>query len=88
MTLNCYNGQTKSLRIRLHSNLGHRAIYLKVNLTLYVPARHICDAVPKFDFNSREDHQKISYERHDYESVDEKSIFHAMSRKIMKKIRL
>ena len=28
-----------------------------------------------FDFNLRRDHQKISYERRDYESVDEKSIF-------------
>ena len=29
-----------------------------------------------FDFNFRSDHQKkISYERRDYESVDEKSIY-------------
>ena len=27
-----------------------------------------------FDFNLRRDHQKISYERRDYESVDEKSL--------------
>ena len=26
------------------------------------------------DFNLRRDHQKISYERRDYESVDEKSL--------------
>ena len=28
-----------------------------------------------FDFNLRRDHQKNSYERLDYESVDEKSLF-------------
>ena len=28
----------------------------------------------KFDFNLRSDHKKIYYERHDYESVDEKSL--------------
>ena len=28
----------------------------------------------KFDFNLRRDHQKFSYERRDYESVDEKSL--------------
>ena len=27
-----------------------------------------------FDFNLRRDHQKNSYERRDYESVDEKSL--------------
>ena len=27
-----------------------------------------------FDFNFRRDHQKISYERRDYESVEEKSL--------------
>ena len=27
-----------------------------------------------FDFNLRRDHQKISFERRDYESVDEKSL--------------
>ena len=27
-----------------------------------------------FDFNLRRDNQKISYERRDYESVDEKSL--------------
>ena len=27
-----------------------------------------------FDFNLRRDHQKIPYERHDYELVDEKSL--------------
>ena len=32
-------------------------------------ARKICDAVPKFEF------KKISYERRDYESVDEKSSY-------------
>ena len=38
-----------------------------------------------FDFNLRRDHQKISFERRDYESVDEKSLSYAMSRKTMKK---
>ena len=28
-----------------------------------------------FDFKIRMDHQKISYERRDYESVDEKRLF-------------
>ena len=27
-----------------------------------------------FDFKIRRDHENISYERHDYESVDEKSL--------------
>ena len=27
-----------------------------------------------FDFNLRRDYQKVSYERRDYESVDEKSL--------------
>ena len=27
-----------------------------------------------FDFNLRKDHQKKFYERHDYESADEKSL--------------
>ena len=37
-----------------------------------------------FDFNSRRDHQKNSFERRDYESVDEKSLSYAMSRKTTK----
>ena len=42
-----------------------------------------------FDLNLRRDHQKISFERRDYESVDEKSLSYAMSRKTMeKKIRM
>ena len=28
-----------------------------------------------YDFNLRRDHQKISYERRAYESVDEKSLY-------------
>ena len=39
-----------------------------------------------FNSISRRDHQIISYERRDYESVDEKSLFYAMSRKRRKKI--
>ena len=38
-----------------------------------------------FDSNIRRDHQKISYERRDYESVEEKSLSQAMSRKTMNK---
>ena len=39
-----------------------------------------------FDFNFRRDHQKKnSIERRDYESVDEKSLSYAMSRKTTKK---
>ena len=30
--------------------------------------------IRNFDFNLRMNHQKISYERHDNESVDEKSL--------------
>ena len=37
------------------------------------------------DFNLRRDHQKTFYERRDYESVDEKSLSQAMSRKNTKK---
>ena len=44
-------------------------------LTLYCLARHLYDAVPKcYFFNLRRDHKKNSYERRDYESVDEKSL--------------
>ena len=34
-----------------------------------------------FHFNLRRDHQKISYERRDYDSVDEKRLSQATSRK-------
>ena len=37
------------------------------------------------NFNLRRDHQKISYERRDYESVDKKRLSWAMSRKTTKK---
>ena len=38
-----------------------------------------------FDFNLRRDNQKISYERCDYESVDEKSLSYAVSKNDGKK---
>ena len=44
----------------------------KFVLTFYSQARHIRNALPKFDF--RRDHQKKSYERREYQSVDEKSL--------------
>ena len=56
-------------------------------LTLYCLACHIYDTFSQnFDFNLRRDHQKKkkkknSYERRDYESVDEKSLSLIMSRK-------
>ena len=34
-----------------------------------------------FDFNLKRDHQKISYKRRAYESVDEKKLSYAMSQK-------
>ena len=37
------------------------------------------------DFNLRRDHQKISYERRDYDSVDEKNLSWAMPRKTKNK---
>ena len=43
-------------------------------LTLYCLAQHICDTVSKFRFQFKKDHQKIPFERRDYESVDEKSL--------------
>ena len=39
----------------------------------------------KIDFNLRRDHKKIYYDRHDYESVDEKSLCISMSQKRRKK---
>ena len=39
-----------------------------------------------FDFKIRRDHQINSYERRDYESVDEKSLSGAMSKKTKKKL--
>ena len=41
--------------------------------------------VKNFDFNLRSIIKKVSYGRHDYESVDDKSISLAMSRKTKKK---
>ena len=38
----------------------------------------------KLDFNLRRDHQKISYERPDYESLDEKNLSLTKSRKLTK----
>ena len=38
-----------------------------------------------FDFNLRKDHQKISYERRNYVSVDDKSLSSALSGKTTKK---
>ena len=35
---------------------------------------HMASFSKTFDFNFRRDHQKNSYERRDYESVDEKSL--------------
>ena len=44
-----------------------------------------CTIWQNFDSNIRRDHQKISYERRDYESVEEKSLSQAMSRKTTNK---
>ena len=41
----------------------------------------------KFDFILRRNHKQISYERRDYESVDNSSLSIAMSRKTTKKNR-
>ena len=42
--------------------------------TLYSLACHIWHVQPKFRFQfKKESSKKVSYERHDYESVDEKS---------------
>ena len=49
----------------------------------------LCDEFVKycknFDFKIRRDHQKISYEHRDYESVDEKYLSQTMCRKTKKK---
>ena len=50
-------------------------IYVQ-NLTHYLSSSYLWD-VPlgqNFDFNLWRDHEKISYERRDYETVDEKSL--------------
>ena len=39
-----------------------------------------------FDFKIRRDHEKNSYDRRAYESVDDGSLSRAISRKFMKKI--
>ena len=44
-----------------------------------------CTNWQNFDSEIRRDHQKISYERRDYVSVEKKSLSQAMSRKTMKK---
>ena len=51
----------------------------KISLTQFYPA------LPIGNVNLIRDHQKISYKRCDYESVDEKSLSYAMSRKTTKK---
>ena len=43
-------------------------------LTHYCLTGTFLPTLPKFDFILRRDHQKISYERCAYESVDEKSL--------------
>ena len=54
---------------------------------IYPPSVDIRQRLPKnFDFNLRRDYQNISYKRRAYESVDEKSLSLAMSRKTTKKI--
>ena len=35
---------------------------------------YMARSAKNFDFNLRKDHNKISYERRDFESVDEKSL--------------
>ena len=59
---------------------------LQICLTLFLLACPYIGPLSKnFDFNLRRDHKKKSYERHDYESVDEKSLSWAMFRKTIKK---
>ena len=43
-------------------------------LTFYCLERQYATQWQNFDFNFRSDHQNNSYERRDYESVDEKSL--------------
>ena len=47
----------------------------KPTLTLLCPGRHKCSLSPKFQFYFKKgSSKKISYERREYESVDEKSL--------------
>ena len=63
---------------KTHFNIGNRTIG-SLRLT------HMASVSKSFDFNLRRIIKKISYERRDYESVDEKSLSSAMSRKSTKK---
>ena len=71
------------MQIQLTIFGGHRVLKGIGMLTLYCLSRHICDAVPKFVF--KKGSSKKSHERRDYESVDEKSLSLAMTRKTTKK---
>ena len=45
--------------------------------------------IKKFDdFNLRRDHQKISYERHDYEFIDKKAYLGLCPEKLWKEFRM
>ena len=46
---------------------------------------HWCTYCQNFDSKIRRDHQKISYERRVYESVDDRSLSYAISLKPTKK---
>ena len=46
---------------------------------------HMASLSKNFDFNLRRDHQKISYERRDYESVDERAYLRLCPEKLRKR---
>ena len=48
--------------------------FISYILTLYAPVWRIRHILPKFRFKKKKGSSKKSYERRDYESVDEKSL--------------
>ena len=63
----------------------HSQIILFPYTSLLPSAANMRRSAKILNFNLRRDHQKISYERRDYESVDKKRLSWAMSRKTTKK---
>ena len=76
----------KSTRKRIQAVKGQRKLKVTNLFNPFPPSVrvHMASLSKNFDFNLRRDHQKISYDRRDYESVDEKSQSLAMSRKTTK----
>ena len=72
----CLKGTSNSKKIvssKLAKKSESKQTLWKILYNPLVPSATKCMNCQNFDSKIRRDHQKISYERRDYESVDEKS---------------